>query len=239
MVFETQSHRNGSPLRPGGEGRRVEDEEPLCGWVCGLGPRGEHSPKGEGVTGRRQQGGGNGRRGTQPQGVGRSRAQGWGLPHIPLCLWKGRQREPRARSSAGEGTGDETAGAEAQLSLSATGDVRHGAARPSSPSRGLRIRPPDPPGAAAALFNPSQQQLKGSKNSHEASGTESIRPSPSAPLGPTRSHQPPQELRGHGGTGDSGAKAAGRAVVPEAVGPAPCQGSICCGPGPELLHTSK
>lgn len=198
MVFETQSHRNGSPLRPGGEGRRVEDEEPLCGWVCGLGPRGEHSPKGEGVTGRRQQGGGNGRRGTQPQGVGRSRAQGWGLPHIPLCLWKGRQREPRARSSAGEGTGDETAGAEAQLSLSATGDVRHGAARPSSPSRGLRIRPPPARGSRSSS-SAVQPIPAAAERQQKQPRSFRYRKHPSFPIGSPGAHEEPPATPGAAG----------------------------------------
>lgn len=90
MVLETRSHPNGSPLRPGGEGRGVEDEELLCGWVGAT--RGAQPP-GEGVVrrggGEGQWGGGDGSRGTQPQGVGRRRARGWELPHIPLCLRMG------------------------------------------------------------------------------------------------------------------------------------------------------
>lgn len=123
--------------------------------------------------------------------MGRSRAQGWELPHVHPASGRRWHQEPWARSSAGEGMEDETAGAEAQLSPSATGDVQHGAAQPSSASRGLRIRPPPACGSrsssSAVTSNPSHQQLRGSKNSYKASGTERICPSPAAPLGPTGS----------------------------------------------------
>lgn len=172
-------------------------------------------------------------------------ASGWG--------W---HREPWAQCSAGEETEDETAGAEAQLSLSATGDAQRGAAQPSSPSRGLRTRPPparssrSSSSSSSVTSNPSQrqQQLRSWKAAKEAT-------KPQVPKGSVFPHQLPPGQRGAllalrttsrptacahlGGDGGSGAEAAVGAVVPEAVGPTLCQGSICCSSGPELLHTSK
>lgn len=146
--METRSHPNGSPLRPGGEGRGVEDEELLCGWVGAT--RGAQPP-GEGVVRRGWWGGvvGRGNGEEVMGGGGRSprvwEGEGRGAGSCPTSRsasgW-GWHREPWAQCSAGEETEDETAGAEAQLSLSATGDAQRGAAQPSSPSRGLRTRPP-------------------------------------------------------------------------------------------------